>query len=379
MTHDGFRKKLNDHIISKVEYYEPRARYPRLLGYNAVKGYHGFGGTIEIAKITTNLNAFGWASLCRSIESAKNVEKMILGAKLTDVFDSEVGILDDKLIPFDIALHDLAGRILELPVNRMINPRAGNRVREYDAAIYMNDLIPEDNPFGFDKVLQECDDDYAAGYRNMKIKIGRGKKWMKHDEGLDRDIKIVRAIAERYPDVGLMVDANDGYTLDDCFAFLEGIGDVRLFWFEEPFRENIDEFAKLRKYMNRHCPATYIADGESGPDIPLLFDLAEQGLLDIWLPDICSFGFTAWRKLIPKLAEKGYMCSPHAWGQRLKTYYAAHIATAYPHNAPFVEGVLGTTEGVDESGYKFARGVLYVPDSPGFGLNLQWAPELTNE
>ena len=376
MIYNEYRKKLSSHIIAKIEYYAPRARYPRLHGFNARLGYHGFGGTVEVAKIITDQGMSGWASLCRRVDVARQMESKLLGKRLTDVFDPEAGILDDELLPFDIALHDLAGRILGIPVCHMLNPNAGNRTPVYDAAIYMNDLIPEDRPYGFDKVLQDCADDYAKGYRAMKIKIGRSNQWMEHDAGLKRDIEIVRAVARRFPDVVLMVDANDGYSLEDCFAFLEGIGDVRLYWLEEPFRENVEGFTKLREFMDRHCPATLIADGESRPEFPLLFELAERGLLDIWMPDICDYGFTPWRKLYPQLVKKGYLASPHAWGQRLKTYYSAHFAVAYPHNTPYVEGVLGCTEGVDDSGYKFANGILEIPHLPGFGMELMWAPEL---
>jgi len=374
---------LKSYVIAKIEYYGPRARYPRLHGKNAIRGYHGFGGTVEVAKITTDQGTFGWASLCRNVSIARQVESRLLGKRLSDVFDLESGILDDELLPFDLALHDLAGRILNMPVCQMINPTPNYKVRVYDAAIYMNDIIPEEAPFGVEQVLKDCADDYARGYRAMKIKIGRSHKWMDHDIGLTRDIEIVNTVAERFPDVVLMADANDGYSLDDCYTFFEGIRNVNLYWFEEPFREDVEKYRKLREYMKRNCPSTLIADGEALwdggepiTDIPILFQLAEERLLDIWMPDVCDYGFTAWRKLMPQLVEKGYLSSPHAWGQVLKTHYSAHLAAAYPRQVPYAEGVLGSTEGIDYSNYKFSNGILEIPQSPGFGMDFVWAPQL---
>lgn len=372
--YDEYRAQLGRHTVTKIDYLYPRARYPRIHGKNAIKGYHGFGGTVEIAKIHTDLGAAGWASLCRKTDTARGQERLILGKKLTEIFDPETGILSDGYIAFDIALHDLAGRILNIPICQMINPDSAEYVRVYDGAIYMNDIIPEDRPFGLEFILENCRQDYEAGYRDMKIKIGRSHQWMEHDTGIKRDIQVVRAIHSAFPDVRLLVDANDGYSLEDCFSFLEGIRGIPLYWFEEPFREEEATNRKLKDYIRLHCPDTRIADGESMTDIPLLFDLAGKGLLDIWMPDVCEYGFTPWRKLLPELKKNGYLASPHAWGQKLKTHYCAHLAAAYPSNIPIIEGVLGSTEGVNDADYVLTNGAMRVPRLPGFGMELYWAP-----
>lgn len=372
--YEEYRAELRKHKIAKIEYVYLRARYPRLHGKNAIKGYHGFGGTVEAAKIYTDQGVFGWASLCRDVESAKKVEGSLVGKVLTDVFDPEIGILDDSLLPFDIALHDLAGKILGIPVCKMINPTVVDKIRVYDGAIYMNDIIPEENCAGVEKILEDCRYDYEIGYRDMKVKIGRGHQWMEHDAGLKRDIEVVRKIHEAFPDVRLMVDANDGYSVEDCIAFLKGIEGIQLYWFEEPFRESLENNKRLKDFMKTYTPVTMIADGESMTDIPLLFSLAREGLLDIWEPDVCDYGFTPWRKLMKELVPLGYLASPHAWGQKLKTHYCAHLAAAYPANIPIIEGVLGSTEGVIYDDYVVKNGIMTVPDKPGFGMELYWAP-----
>lgn len=376
MQVDIWQRELGEHRITAIEYYAPRTIYPRLLGMNAIKGYHGFGPILKVAMLTTNLGATGWGTLCQSINDAKRVEGILLNASLDSLFSVDVGILNDEIKAFDIAIHDLAGRILNLPVSHMINPNAESHVRAYDGAIYMNDLIPESNPAGVDRVLRECADDYEMGHRSLKVKIGRGNKWMEHQKGMLRDIEVVRAIHRNFPDVTLLVDANDGYTLEDCFAFLNGIEDIPLYWLEEPFRECEENNRLLRDYLYANRPTTLIADGESFTDIPLLFDLAEKKLLDVWMPDVRDYGFTAWRKLLKKIVPLGYLSSPHAWGEVLKTHYCLHLAAAYPHHIPVVETVLGYTEGIDCSGYILKNGVFSVPTKPGFGMDFVWAEQV---
>ena len=65
--------------------------------------------------------------------------------------------------------------------------------------IYFDDLDPIDNPAGIDKVLENCRWDYGYGYRQFKVKIGRGNKWMPAKAGLERDIDVVNAIHKAFP------------------------------------------------------------------------------------------------------------------------------------------------------------------------------------
>lgn len=373
---EAFDKTLSQHKIDKVSFFRFRARYPRLHGKNARLSYHGFGGEVTVARLYTDQGACGWGEISTSLAEARAAAERVTGKCLTDVFSAGTGILDVALKALDIPLHDLAGVILGIPVSRMIRESASPRIRVYDGAIYMNDIIPEDRPQGVGQVLSDCAYDYALGHRTLKIKIGRGSIWMEHDAGLARDIEVVRRIHEAFPDAGLMVDANDGYSVEDAVAFLEGIGDAPLVWFEEPFREEEGANRRLREYLDVSRPGTLIADGESMTDIPLLRDLAGKGLLDVWQPDVCGYGFTAWRTLMREIEEKGYLASPHAWGNVVKTHYCAHLAAAYPHHIPCIEAVLGESEGVDYGGYALLNGIMTLPEKPGFGMDLIWAPEV---
>lgn len=369
-------RELEAHRIERIEFLYFRARYPRLHGFNAIKGYHGFGGDVQIARITTSQGASGWGVLSDNLQRAQQVKEQLMGKSLADVFACEEGIRSDAYQAFDLALHDLAGCILNVPVAKMINPEAVSWVPMYDGAIYMNDLIPETKPAGVEKILEDCAYDIGLGHRALKIKIGRSHMFMEHDAGLRRDIEVVQRIHEAFPWATLMVDANDGYTVKDATDFLDGVRDIPLYWFEEPLREEAESFGKLKAYIRKHCPQLRIADGESRTDIPLLTTLAEQGLLDVWQPDVCGYGFTAWRKLLKLLVEKGYVGSPHAWGYVAKTNCCAHLAAAYPQHIPYIEAVLGDCEGVDLSGYKLQEGMLRLPDRPGFGMELEMALEI---
>lgn len=361
---------LQKHTVTRVNIRSLQGRYPRYHGKNAVKGNHGYGRKIAVAVITTDSGIQGWGELCRPAGSDNEDIPDIIGKKVGELIHADAGILDQQLHSLDIALHDLAGRILNLPVSRMINPEAVSGIPIYDGAIYMNDLIDPAEPEDTDIVVRDCLTDYQMGYRAFKVKIGRGFQWMDHEEGLKRDIRIVNEIHKQLPDVKLLVDANDGYTYEDTIRFLDGIKGCPLYWIEEPFRENKEDLTRLKEYLSQHFPDTLIADGESMLSEPLLDELLEDSLVDVALPDICSYGFTPWRKRLEEMISSGYKGGPHAWGNMIKTRYCAHLAAAYPGKIPYVEGILGDTKGMDGDPYHIENGVLYIPQKPGFGMDL---------
>lgn len=355
--------ELDQHRIARIETTELQGRYPRMIGKNARRGTHGTGYPSPAAIVHTDRGAVGWG-LMRLPEGDLS---RLIGRSITELFDPEQGVIAEEAHPLDFALHDLAGVILNRPVYELLGAAGSRTMTVYDGAIYLDDLDPEDAPRGIEVVLQNCASDYALGYRAFKLKIGRGYQWAEAKAGLERDIAVTRTVREHYPDCPILVDANDGYTDESILDYLDGVVDYNIFWVEEPFPETRVGLERLRHYLKTRSPHTLIADGEARPNIPLLLELADEGLLDVLLMDIMQIGLTAWRQVMPRLLEIGVQASPHAWGDPLKTFYAAQVAAGLG-NVVTVEGVPGTVDGIDFSAYRFVDGVLTVPDLPGWGI-----------
>ena len=188
------RKLLLEHRIQKIETRTLHDRYPRLVGRNARRGHHGTGGQYQIRILTTDKGARGWGM---SHGPNEQVQKFV-GAKLSDLFDVVEGTSEDALL-LDIPLHDLAGSILGLPVYAILGAKGPKKLPIYSGAIYFDDLDPENKPRGVAGVSASCQQDYEAGYRAFKLKIGRGFKWMPKEEGIKRDIEVTRAVREKFP------------------------------------------------------------------------------------------------------------------------------------------------------------------------------------
>ncbi|MGP9538003.1 mandelate racemase/muconate lactonizing enzyme family protein [Brachybacterium sp. AOP43-C2-M15] len=357
---------LGGHRLESVTAVEIRSRYPRTIGRNARLGSHGDGPTARALTVRTSEGATGWGL----VEGPEVDLDACIGRPLDELFDPGTGVLDAVALPLDTALYDLVARILDQPVHEMLGGHGTAPVPCYSGAIYFDDLDPAESPRGLDGVLAACAEDRAAGYRGLKLKIGRGNRWMPAEEGFRRDVEVTRAVRAAHPDLRLLVDMNDGYDPARTIRYLEETADCDLFWIEEPFAEHAAGLREVREHRERTGSGVLVADGEFDPDLQQVLELAGQGLLDVLLMDVLSFGITAWRRLMPTVRELGVLASPHAWGHPLKTLYAAQLAAGLG-NVPVVEAVPGTTEGVDASAYSLHDGAIVLPSGPGFDLALR--------
>lgn len=362
--------ELSKHRIAALETRKVAQPWPRLVGKNARLDVHGRGPKPDVAILKTDQGAMGWGMIRGDAQTARKLESAVLGKSVAELFDPAKGT-SPAVMALDIPLHDLAGVILGQPVWKLIGSGdKPNLPKIYSGMIYFDDLEPADKPRGIDVLLEEARWDRAHGYRQLKIKIGRGAKWMESAAGLRRDIEAVRAIAKAVPDCGLLVDANNGYDVETAIRFMEGIAGIPLYWFEEPFHEKPDDWRKLHAWMKANgFEKTYRADGEYAPDREALDLLGKEGVVNLRLEDIMDLGFTGWRAFLPDLEKRGIAASPHAWGAGLKTVYTGHLAAGLG-NVPTIEGVTCGEGEVSLGENRIVDGLFHASSVPGFGLKL---------
>lgn len=361
--------ELEKHKIDKCELLEVDFRWPRFVGKNGRIDDHGQYKKATVLRLKTQQGAEGWGM---SEEIPQSVLDSILGQPLTQLISPDTGLHPDLSKAFDFALHDLMGIVLEKPVYELLGNKGSRENTVYSGMIYLDELNADNPSKSIDRVLDNCKWDVDYGYRQLKIKIGRSGRWYPHEEGLKKDIEVVTAIYDMFKDkkVALLVDANDMYSLEDSKAFLSGIGNIPLFWFEEPFIENQKESLAFRKWMDENgFSTTFYADGEANPNHEQCMALAKEGILNVYLNDIYGFGFTKWRRLMPELKKMDTGASPHAWGSLLKTHYTAHLASGLG-NVVTIEGVTCLSENIDFGDYKIKNGKLITSNAPGFGMKL---------
>jgi L-alanine-DL-glutamate epimerase-like enolase superfamily enzyme len=362
------RHKISEATILTVDYH-----WPRFVGKNGWRDVHGQNQKSTVLRIRTDQGAEGWG--LSDAKAADQVQALV-GKTVVDIVNPQSGLAKEyNPFFFDFALFDLMGVIEQKPVYQLLGAKGTKATPVYSGMIYIDELPYKDiTTGGIDKIMDNCAWDYNYGYRQLKIKIGRGKNWYPPKEGMEMDVKVYRMIDEEYRKKGvdLLVDSNNAYTLQDTISFMEGIGGLPLFWMEEPFPEQIEDGKKLREWMNKNGFAkTRYADGEwvlpEANDIA--FEMAKQGIVNTYLNDIHAIGMTNWLQRMPILKKAGADASPHAWGQRLKTNYTVHLAAGLG-NISTVEGVTCFSDDIDYGHYPIKDGKISVSEAPGFGMKL---------
>lgn len=225
-------QKLQSEKINTIEWKQIKLSYPRQVGKNSRKDIHGYGPSVKVCVLQT-FNKQGLGEVRGGISNQKKnlLRTKTIGKSVFELIDADTRLVKDEYRDFDIAIYDLIGVLLDKPAYLLFGEPVSHRVKCYSGMIYMDDLEYSTKEEGERCVLENCRYDY--GYRYFKLKIGRGGMWMPREEGLRRDIEITKLIHERFPDVKLLVDANDAYTVDECIAYLEGVGSVEIYWMEE--------------------------------------------------------------------------------------------------------------------------------------------------
>ena len=173
--------------ISTIEKVTLHGKRPRSIGHNARIGTHGPGAQDCVVRIHTESGTVGvgWSRIER--ENAAQ----LLGKRIDELFQLPDGCLEAGH-PVDLCLWDLVARLADLPLYKLLGARGSREVELYDGSIYIDDLELTDDE-AVELFHEEVRSGQEHGYRNFKIKIGRGARWMPIAEGLDRDVLVIHA------------------------------------------------------------------------------------------------------------------------------------------------------------------------------------------
>ena len=274
------------------------------------------------------------------------------------------GILVSAISAIDVALWDLKGKILELPVHTLLGGKKHDRIIPYATGMY----FMEGEHLG-QQLAEEAKSYADLGYKAMKMKVGLTPK---------QDVGHVREVREAIgPDIKLMIDSNHAYNLREATQLARAVEPYDIFWFEEPISpEYYCQYAELRTKTT--IP---IAGGECEHLIHGFQTLLSSKSVDFVQPDICAAGGLTEVKRIATLAQvHGVELVPHTWGTGIAIAAALQLVS----NLDPIPGRLNnpgqlmefdrTENGLrDELTYPTLRvveGEITVPDTPGLGFEV---------
>ncbi len=202
------------------------------------------------------------------------------------------GITAVALAPLDIALWDLAGKVADKPIFRLLGGYRDS-VPAYGSGL--------DLAYSTEELLDEVENFIGQEYWGVKIKIGR--------ERLDEDVQRLRAVRQSIgPHTPLMVDANQRWSVGEAITRARAMEEFNLFWLEEPIlAEDRAGYERLSRTVN-----VALAAGEGEHQVEQFLDLFQRGAIQFVQADVCRVGgVTPWMR-IARLADAYHLpMAPH--------------------------------------------------------------------
>ncbi|HIK88965.1 MAG TPA: hypothetical protein EYG09_04865, partial [Dehalococcoidia bacterium] len=152
-----------------------------------------------------------------------------------------------------ILAFDLVGKTRGVSAIDLLGGKKHDSVPAYDTTLYFQDFLNPEK--GAQQVGDEAAQAVADGWWALKLKTGRGGRWMLPEAGMQRDIDVVQSVRDSVgPDVKIYVDANFGYDnhLDLLDQFIKEVTPLDIFWFEEMITHDVDDYKAMREMLAKH-------------------------------------------------------------------------------------------------------------------------------
>jgi galactonate dehydratase len=268
------------------------------------------------------------------------------------------GMLIEAIAGIDIALWDILGKAAGLPIAKLLGGMGRERIDVYAAAV---------NWVEDEQADRELERYIGEGFSRIKVKMANPVK--------DACRRIERLRQRAGDDVGLCVDANWAYNLDQAVEVGRALSANGYFWFEEPLApENEQGYAQLRK----RCDVP-LAAGESNFTTDQAQRLVASRTLSILQPDVArAGGITETRRMADYAAHHDVGYAPHIGMSGIICETASvHLSAALPNFqvmececdlSPFKRDLADLAPGC----IRQQNGTLDVPTGPGLGIEINW-------
>ncbi len=275
------------------------------------------------------------------------------------------GVTISALSAVDIALWDIKGKALNLPIYKLLGGAYRTRAKAYATGLYE----PQNVPDVVEALTKEAIEYRDRGFQGVKLKIGYDPT---------TDLSYVRAIREVIgEDIALMVDANHAYNANEAIRLARAMEPYGIEWFEEPVPpEDLEGYQEIRANTD-----ILIAGGECEYTRFGFRRLINQRAVDILQPDLCATGgFTEMARIVALASAANMPVIPHVWGTNIGLAASLQAFAALPHfperrfpAEPWFEydrSANPLREGVTLESINMQDGYLTIPDHPGIGVTL---------
>ena len=347
-----------------VEVANPMSIYPKYKARRSLFMADDLGPVaVEIAT-DKGIKGIGFGGPGCSFVIEKHLTKLLVGEdpfnveQLWDIlwrstlYYGRKGLVIHAISAIDLALWDIIGNALGMPVSKLLGGETKSRIPAYCTG---NDV----------------DQHIAFGYKRIKLAVPYGPADGR--EGMKKNTELVKKTRESLgPDGDIMLDCWMALTEEYTLEFAAMVEPYRVYWMEECLPpDDYEGFQRIRERIK----STQIATGEHEYTRYGFRLLLEHRAADIWQPDItwCG-GLSELRHIGALAAAYNIPVIPHAGWQ-----YASQFILPTT-NSPWCEMFMPPPGGPSEVYQRFEEennitrgpeGIYMRPsDRPGFGWEL---------
>jgi len=252
------------------------------------------------------------------------------------------GISVFGLSAIDRACWDAVGKAAGKPLYKLLGAYR-DEVPTYAGGFWLQQSI--------DELVKDAKDFVRESYRAMKMRIGKPR--------MEEDVERVRAVRQAIgPDVNLMVDANQRFTVEHAIRLGRKLEELNITWFEEPVPAyDLEGSARVAAALD-----VPIASGENVYTRYGFRRMLEMKAADILMPDLIRVGgITELLKMAHMAEAYEVRVTPHLFPEE-----SMHLVGAIP-NSTYVENMNWFSPLYKER-IELKNGLIVLPKRPGFGF-----------
>ena len=253
------------------------------------------------------------------------------------------GITVIALSAIDTALWDIVGKAAGKPLHKLWGSARDSIPTYASGGQWLS--------FSETELQEEAKSFVAQGHRALKIRVGK--------PSVEEDATRIAAVRSAVgPDIGLMVDANQGMTPKHAIRLARALEPLNLVWFEEPTPcWDFQGHAEVRA-----ATSIPIASGETEYSRYGMRQMIESRACDILMPDLQRIGgYTEFKRTAALAACFDMPVTTHIFTEH-SLCIAGHAASCtWLEHMPWFESLFRETLTVED-------GRVALPDRPGTGF-----------
>ena len=283
-----------------------------------------------------------------------NPEKLIdrIAEKFKTIFvqSGDIGSFHNINSGLDCAFWDLFAKSKKIPLNKLLNPDSQKHISIYASGI---------NP---GEAYEKISIGKSMGIKAFKVKIG-------FDHSLDIDL--LDSLDKYFSnDEILMLDVNQGWTIEEAYQYLKILENYNFSWIEEPISalSNKEEFIKIINATNCN-----LAFGENITNIDDFIFLSQSPKLKFIQPDLTKYGGISLLSYLSQKIQNNKIWM-HFLGSGVGLLTSAHVMSAVNPN-----GLLETDININplrtsifKNELNIENGKIHLTDNHGIGGQLDF-------